>query len=331
MEELIKILCLSDYEIEQYVDNRITNLDSISSDINEVAFEEGEIYKGWINTNASYLPSGNRSKGFKLTKQFYIDFVNYIKQSLGSSDINVIKNRFSSEKLIKLINLYMTMYFGNEYNVELRKEIFGYGRINSIGETLEIDTLKGKNVARCIEMSGGFNGIVNFMGIDCSLVLSDATVEGNTTGHAYCLIKENEKYKICDPNFFSPYGDGTHSIPFIFDLDIKSDNKRVTFDSGKLGALNPTVIEYDFPWDKLKINANPQSENEKLKEQIKLLEKQNKQLRTENLELKERFFRVRKFILERCSKIPFVGKWILSEIKSELGENELSLGEEQEI
>lgn len=73
MEELIKILSLSDYDVEQYVDNKITNLDSISSDINEVALEDGEIYKGWINTNASYLPSGNRSKGFKLTKQFYIE------------------------------------------------------------------------------------------------------------------------------------------------------------------------------------------------------------------------------------------------------------------
>ena len=103
MGELIKILRMSDSDIEQYVDNRITNLDFISSDIDEVALEEGEIYKGWINTNVSYLPSGNRSKGFKLTKQFYIDFVNYIKKSLGTADISVIKNKFSSEKLIKLI------------------------------------------------------------------------------------------------------------------------------------------------------------------------------------------------------------------------------------
>lgn len=341
MEELIKILNLSDYDVEQYVDNKITNLDSISSNINEVALEDGKIYKGWINTNASYLPSGNRSKGFKLTKQFYIDFVNYIKQSLGNTDINVIKTRFSPDKLIKLINVYMTMYFGNEYNDDVRKKIFGYGSINSIGETLDIDTLKGKNVARCIEKSGGFNGLANFMGIDCSLVLSDATVENNTTGHAYCLIKENEKYKICDPNFFSPYGDGTRSIPFIFDLDTNIDEKRITFDSGKLGAINPTVIEYDFPWNKLKtnntvkkqeeINAELKSENTELKAKIELLEKQNMQLRGENLGLKERFMRVRKFIVERCSKIPFVGKWILSEINSKLGENELNSGEEQEI
>ena len=60
----------------------------------------------------------------------------------------------------------MTMYFGNEYNEELRKEIFGYGSLNSIGKTLNIESLKGKNVARCIEKSGGFNGIANFMGID---------------------------------------------------------------------------------------------------------------------------------------------------------------------
>ena len=341
MGELIKILRMSDSDIEQYVDNRITNLDFISSDIDEVALEEGEIYKGWINTNVSYLPSGNRSKGFKLTKQFYIDFVNYIKKSLGTADISVIKNKFSSEKLIKLINVYMTMYFGNEYNEESRKELFGYGSINSIGETLDIETLKGKNVARCIEKSGGFNGIANFMGIDCSLVLSDATVENNKNGHAYCLIKENQKYKISDPNFFSPYGDGTRSIPFIFDLDTNIAGNTITFDSGKLGAIKPIVIEYDFPWDKLKIkdtvknqeemNTNLQIENEQLRENIELLEKQNMQLKAENLGLKERFFRVRKFIVERCSKIPFVGKWILSEIKSELGENELNSGDEQEI
>lgn len=342
MEEFIKILELNDSDIEHYVDGKIEYLNSLSNNIEEVSLGEdgGEIYEGWINTNSSYLPSGNRSKGFKLTKQFYIDFVDYIKKRLGHSDISVIKSKINSEKVIEIINSYMTLYFGDKCNDELRKEIFDYGSLNSIGETLDIDTLKEKNVARCIEKSGGFNGIANFMGIDCSLVLSDASVENNKTGHAYCMIKENQKYKICDPNFFGVNGRGK-GIPFIFDLDTNSYNDTVTFDSGKLGAIEPTVIEYDFPWEKLKtkdnvknqekINTNLQTENEQLKDKIELLEKQNMQLRTENLGLKERFFKIRKFIIERCSKIPFVGNWILSEMKSELGENELNSRDDHQI
>ena len=56
---------------------------------------------------------------------------------------------------------------------------------------------------------------------------------------------------------------------------------------------------------------------------------ENEKLRRENLELKERFFRVRKFIIEKCSKIPFVGKWILSELNNELGKNELNSGNDE--
>lgn len=255
MEELIKILNLNNYDIEQYVDSKIMKMDSLSSDIKEVYLEDGEIYEGWISTDVSYWPSGNRSKGFKLTKQFYIDFCNYIKQSLGNVDVNAMKAKFNSEKLMKIINLYLSIYFGETCNDDLRKEIFSYGNLDSIGETLNIETLKGKNVARCIEKSSGFNGLANFMGINCSLVVSEATVKNNTTGHAYCLLKENEKYKICDPNFFDADSDGKR-VPFIFDLDTNNKENEIIFNSSKYGSINPTIIKYDFPWSKLNKEHN---------------------------------------------------------------------------
>lgn len=258
MEELIKILNTSDNDIEQYVDGRIEYLNSLSSNIEEVSLgeDDGEIYEGWINTNVSYLPSGTRSKGFKLTKQFYIDFCKAIKENFGQYDITVVKSKFNSERLIKWINLYLPIYFGEICDDDFRKDIYGYGKLSSIGETLNIEEIKGKKVARCIEKSGGFNGLANFIGIDCSLVVSDATVGGNTTGHAYCLLQGDEKSRICDPNFFDETVDENgkrKSIPFIFDLDTNNRNNSVTFNSGELGGMvQPTIIHYDFPWAKLK-------------------------------------------------------------------------------
>lgn len=252
MEELIKILNMNDYDIEQYVENRIAVLNSLHNNVEEVSLTDGEIYPGWINTEVSYWPSGNRSKGFKLTKQFYIDFCKNIKQTFKNFDINVVKSKFNSDRLMQWINLYLSSYFGETCNDTLRKEIFGYGALNSIGETLSVEMLKGKNVARCSEKSGGLNGLANFMGIDCSLILSEATFENITAGHAYCLINQNGKYKIYDPNFFGVNSTGNR-VPFIFDFDIKNANKKSTFNLSELGAINSTDIKYHFPWCKLNI------------------------------------------------------------------------------
>lgn len=50
----------------------------------------------------------------------------------------------------------------------------------------------------------------------------------------------------------------------------------------------------------------------------------------ENFGLKERFMKVRTFMTERCAKIPFFGKRLLSEMQSELGENQLQEAIENE-
>lgn len=259
MEELIKILNINDYDIEQYVESRIAVLNSLHNGVEEVSLTDGEIYQGWINTDVPYWASGNRSKGFKLTKQFYIDFCNDIKQAFKNFDINVVKSKFNSDRLMQWINLYLSNYFGETCNDTLRKEIFGYGDLNSIGETLNVEILKGKNVARCIEKSGGLNGLANFMGIDSSLILSEATFKNTTAGHAYCLISENGKYKIYDPNFFASNSIGKR-VPFIFDFDTNNADKKITFNPSELGAIDSTDIEYNFPWSKLnRVTKSPSS------------------------------------------------------------------------
>lgn len=255
MDELIKILELSDDGIEQYVTQRLMILNSMHPDSIEVSMGEvsGEIYKGWLNTNCVYLPSGIRSKGFVLTKQFYSDWCHFLRQIFEGIDIHKIKKTKQNEdNLIEEINVYQTNYFGYTSDNSLRKEIYGYGQLNSIGKTLNIEILKDKNVARCIEKSAGFNGIANFMGFDCSLVLSFASDGANTGGHAYCFIKDNEKYKLCDPNFLGS-NNSDELISFIFDMDINSQNNLI-FDSGKRGDLRPVIIEYYFPWNKFNVN-----------------------------------------------------------------------------
>ena len=60
------------------------------------------------------------------------------------------------------------------------------------------------------------------------------------------------------------------------------------------------------------------------REEIDLLKEENNALKTENLDLKERFTKIRTFITERCSRIPILGKILVRAMKDELGEKQLS-------
>lgn len=250
MEELIKILSLDDDAVLNYVKERISELDFSSENEIEVSLgeNEGEIYRGWLNTNTTYLPSGNRSKGFKMTEKFYLEWVYYLRNFFKSVNLESIKQKFDNERLVKLMWTYSVVYFGGGSSEDKRKEIFGYGKLNSIGKSLPIDSLKNENVARCSETSASLNGIANFMGIDSSLILSYAKYNDSTIGHAYCLIRDNETYKICDPNFTVLNNDGK-TIYFIFDININGKDD-IVFDAGEFGDKNQTKVEYMFPWNK---------------------------------------------------------------------------------
>jgi hypothetical protein len=87
-----------------------------------------------------------------------------------------------------MIDLYQTLYFGDGYDELKRKEIFGYGKLNSIGETLQIDELKNQGVARCIEKSACCNALSNFLGLDSSLVLSDASLNNSNEKVRTCIL-----------------------------------------------------------------------------------------------------------------------------------------------
>lgn len=254
MEELIKLLSISNFDTEQYVKSRILTLNSQHNDVEEISLVDGEIYHGWINTDVPYLPSGNRSKGFKLTEQFYIDFCNKIKKDFKNFDITVVKSKFNSDRLMQWINLYISEYFGQICDDASRKEIFGYGKLDSIGETLNIESLKGESVARCIEKAAGLNGLANFMGIDSSLVLSEATRKNTTVGHAYCLINQDGKYQIYDPTFLAK-NSAEKTVPYIFDFNIDNIGNKVVFNPSEYGAVDNAAIEYDFPWNKLKTQS----------------------------------------------------------------------------
>ena len=76
-------------------------------------------------------------------------------------------------------------------------------------------------------------------------------------------------------------------------------------------------------------NEELQQQNAELTKEKTQLQQENAGLKKENMSLKERFLRIRKFITERCAKIPFIGKRILREMQQELGEKELTDGDER--
>lgn len=246
-DEIFRILELDDDKIEDYVTEKIQFLNKDTKEC-EIFLDENDkqAYKGWINTNSTYLPSGNRAKGFKITSDFFMDWCKYLKESLGKINPEKLKSALTDDKMIQIINMYQSLYFGEKCISEDRDDIFGYGALNSIGETLNIEDLKNKNVARCIEKSGGFNALANFVGLNSSLVLSDASINNSTAGHAYCIVKTDNKTVLCDPNFFGANSDRTRRIPFIFEFN----GKKSQFNSREYGDINSQIITYDFPFKK---------------------------------------------------------------------------------
>lgn len=188
-DEITKILLLEENELESYVRDKCKELNSKSIE-KEFSLNAGEqnVSRGWINQNSTYLPSGNRSKGFKISNSFLLDYCQYLRSTLGKIDTKKLEENLTDCKLLHMIDLYQTLYFGDGYDEVKRKEIFGYGNLNSIGETLQIEELKNQGVARCIEKSACFNALSNFLGLDSSLVLSDASLNNSNDKVRTCIL-----------------------------------------------------------------------------------------------------------------------------------------------
>lgn len=200
-DEIIHIISLPESELEKNVSDKCDafNTKSIMKEISLNKGERSNINRGWINLESTYLTSSQLSKGFKISKSFLIDWCKLLKSSLGKSDFESLKLKLTEDTVLKLADYYLATYFGANYDENKRKEIYGYGYLNSLGQALEIDELKNKNVARCIEKSACFNAIVNFLGLDSSLILSDAsltTSEGKVQTRTCILYCKNFKRNI---------------------------------------------------------------------------------------------------------------------------------------
>lgn len=248
MDEIIRIINLKTHEIDEYVNEKLTELND-DWEHEEISFYEtgGNIIWNWISTNTVYLPPGNRSKGFKIDRIFLKQLLEDLKKHFGKIPIEMLKNKFNNNMLFKWLDMYIIMYFGSGYDEKLRKNIYGYGSLNYIGVTIKISELKNLNVARCIEKSSTLNLLLNFLGFNSSLVLSDA----NGIGHAYCMVNDNEKLIIIDPSFYGKGSDGK-GIPYIFELDTNS--KYCEFNPAHFGDNETLKVTYDFPYDKLTSN-----------------------------------------------------------------------------
>lgn len=250
MEDFISILKLDDVGIEEFVKKKILEFDQSRKP--PLYIGDTDIERGWINTEYIYLPSGYRSDGFQMTEEFYIEICKEIKSHLQNADPDSLHQRLNTQVLISIIQGQVNMYFGSgKCDETKRKQIYKYdskekpyGR-NSLG----IHTLKGKNVARCIERAAACNGLANFFGMDCSLVYSDITNEDGRDGHAYCLLHDNGEYSIWDTSRYVKMQNG-RLAPYKFHLDFKKPSEPVKFPGIQLKTAEFEDIEYDFPWDR---------------------------------------------------------------------------------
>ena len=250
LDIFFEMINLNNNEIDSFIDKRIKELDAKGS-VETVEWDkEGNIYPNWLNLDSTYLPSSYRSMGFKIDKQFIKDFIVLNREYFYNDsfdlkrDIGKIKANMTNEIFIQIMIIFLIGYFGPRYDQEKRHEIYGYGDLNSIGKYLLISEIKDLNISKCAEKSAGLNQLLNFFGIDSSLVVSDA----NNIGHAYCLVKSGDKYLVADPNINAVASNGK-TIYYIFEVNPKES--KFVFDPADYGSPNGMKVEYDFPCEKM--------------------------------------------------------------------------------
>lgn len=217
-DELLKIIDSNTDDLKSFLEKRMLELNENSIDYYDISLsDEGSIYSGWIDMATTYLPLGIKAKGFKVDFRVIKDFVYYVsKNKLVTSNLDTI---------INYVHDYCVKYFGGvleEYN---RRRIYRFGREEYIGNSIRLSEIKDKCAAGPFEISVLENTLLNFIGFDSSLVISDV----NDSRCAYCLIKADNKYRL--------------SGPYSLVLDVCDNNYEFDTSLGK--------IIYDFPTKKL--------------------------------------------------------------------------------
>ena len=251
MEELIKMLNLDESEIDSYIDRRLGEL-NLNENYVDILLDgdTGNIYSNWVNSDTTYRPYGYDSKGFKVDKKFIVDMISIIRGTFNNFSIDSIKNSFTEDKLILWLNIQIPSYFydfDGSYVQSKKEKIFnniGHINLNNISTAINLSDLKKQDVAECLEKSAALNAILNFLGIDSSLVVAYA----NDIGHAYCLVKMSNGYSIVDPSHFGKISETKH-IQYVFKVD--PSNSSFTFDPKEYGDVsNAPKLEYVFPCEK---------------------------------------------------------------------------------
>ena len=255
MNELQRILDLAPENIEEYVNNRISFLDSQVLKNTYGGKDSAYCVNGWVNSKTLFLPSGMRKKSFNIdSKKLYVEFIKFLQEYLKELDLTTdnIKEFMVLTTHVYLIEMFDT---GNELNEDLRNKIFGANNLGDIlNKPVNVEELIGQGVVRCIEKSAIINNLLSFIDLDSSIILCNVKLKAIETGHAFCVVKADNNYILFDPSFFTKAINGNvyPLIVTVSETTLATDN--ITIDISELGETDGNkaipdqgTLEYEFP------------------------------------------------------------------------------------
>lgn len=222
---------------------------------------ENNYYVGANNLNGAKISKTLSTRSEFLDKQeisMQSDLMDIRRQVVGNVDDAYIElmNRIKKsefcdfEHLCYLVYEIVTDYFGYNYNLEKRLQIFK--TIDEVQNT-EISTIKGMNVAMCTERAMLSHNLLKFIGIDSTLKISSIKADNKTEIHAYNLIKNDDEYFIFDATL--PKMENNSVTPLVTDIskdayDLMKDGSYSSGASVKVIYQTPRrknvfTMEYD--------------------------------------------------------------------------------------
>ena len=239
MSEIIKkIQELDGEQFDLFARNLIDECDRNSLNQQVIGMGYTKLNEGFIGfkTKISYGSGYDYNYSMK-DYEMYIDFLKILKNKYTeSSNINL-------SDLIDDVYIYIRNYFKSEKEV-IKDPDFSSVRDQIITEYLEsitknpddtdewlknknelsINAFKGKGVAMCSERTALAQNLLSLLGVQsfyCSGVIKNESEE-ECTGHAFNILRNNEKYYIVD--FSAPvrvYKDGNlySALPYVAEID----------------------------------------------------------------------------------------------------------------
>jgi len=200
LEEIEKILELSEEEQRNYIEERLKSL-TANSKAGEISPLIETIHRGFLGLDMKIRHSIFVSPFVVDDPDIYLLFFNVIRRF---REMEGWRGKSLRDIIPFAVQVTLSEYFGNavgDASTE-RQNLEFYGDASWEYDLISIKELKGKKIAICAEKAAVAQNLLAFVGLESELIVSNRCripEEDKYTAHMYIVIHGTDGYMIYDP------------------------------------------------------------------------------------------------------------------------------------